>query len=82
MKEDIIFFRSVYINHPIGNKIDPEWFYVFLPKKEMNKLTQEQWEAFLMHTYENLFNNPDSIRKMRRDFDKYYDEIDKIKMLG
>jgi len=81
-KDDIIFFRSTYFNSKAGEKIEPEWYYMIIPVNQIKKLTTEQYEAFLMHSYDKLFNNSNSIYKMKKDFENYYSELDKINFLG
>lgn len=75
VKEDIIFFRNIYINSPLARNIQPEWFYLMVP---VDKL-KEQMDAFLMHTYNQIFSNPASEYKLKKDFEKYYEAFDKTK---
>lgn len=80
--EDVIFFRSMYFNSKAGKHIKHEWFYMLIPTSEIKKLSADQMDAFLMHTYDELFNNPRSIQKMRDDFENFYRELDKRNFIG
>jgi hypothetical protein len=69
--------RSTYFNTRKGSKIPEEYFYISIPAHVIEKITQEQFEEFMMEVYEKNFDNPNSMEKLINDYYTYFHSLDK-----
>lgn len=77
--ETMSFFllRSTYFNSKNGSRIPAEYFYITIPTEAVEKVDQQQFEEFMTAVYDNNFDNPNSIEKMKNDYERYFRTLDK-----
>jgi hypothetical protein len=70
----IYLLRSTYFNNRSSDVIYPEFYYISLPTKIINKSSTDRFYEFVSHVYDDNFSNEKSLEKMREDFARYYNE--------
>lgn len=73
----LFLLRSTYFNSIGGSKIPAEYFYISIPAQAVKKINLNKFEEFMTSVYDNNFDNPNSIEKMKNDYRRYFQTLDK-----
>ncbi|MFW6281221.1 MAG: hypothetical protein ACOC1O_00275 [bacterium] len=67
----MIMFRSIYVNDSRAENIPTDWYYVNLSKKELEKLSADQYYDSMLHIYSKIFSTDNNVQKLTRVLNQF-----------
>lgn len=74
-KISLYILRSTYFNSSIEVHIPTEYYFLTFPANIFNKVDSNKFNDFMFNAYCENFNNPNSINKLKFDYENYYKSL-------